>query len=518
VAAVLLFAAPVAAMAPEGTAPPGSAASPVTAAPTPTTADSEIKSRFDGTGTLAIAGEPVHTAQLRRFYAAHGYEMIWTTRQTQATALWRAVMHAGDHGLDPDGFHAAAVAKTLSAPDHDLLLSDAFLAYADALARGAVPDGTRVDTEDLSPGSVDTIAALDAAIASPNAEAAINALAPSTPRYTALQRAYQTYLAFAKAGGWPRVPESPSPERYRLLQQRLAAEGFLPTGYATNLLDEMTLQAVKKFQERHGLEPADGRLGPATVAELNVPADARVRQLAVNLERQRWLARAIPGDRVWVNTANAELQLFRGNKAVFTTRAVVGEVDKQTPEFQAQIVSVLYNPPWNVPYSIAQKEILPKLESEPDYLEKHHMTMRGNGGIQQEAGPYSALGRLKFEMPNRFDVYLHDTPLRHLFARDNRRMSHGCVRVQNPRQLASLLLEIPEDDITKGINIGTTNRHNLPQPLAVFVVYQTAFADDSGTIQFRRDVYQRDADIAQRLSRAAQVPLAERGASAQRGG
>jgi murein L,D-transpeptidase YcbB/YkuD len=517
-AAILLWAPPVEAIAPDGGTPSDAAALPMTPAPTPAAADGDIRSRLDGAGALAIAGEPVHTALLRRFYAAHGYEMIWTTRQTQATALWRAVTHAGDHGLDPDSFHAAAVAKSLSASDRDLLLSDAFLAYADALARGAVPDGTRVDVEDLSPGPVDTIAALDAAIASPNAEAAINALAPSTPRYTALQRAYQTYLAAAKSGGWPRVSEGPSPDRYRLLQQRLAVEGFLPTGYATNQFDELTLRAVKRFQERHGLEPADGKLGSATVAELNIPADARVRQLAVNLERQRWLARDIPPDRVWVNTANAELQLFRGNKAVFTTRAVVGEIDKQTPEFQAQIVSVLYNPPWNVPYSITQKEILPKLESEPDYLEKHHMTMRGNGSIQQEAGPYSALGRLKFEMPNRFDVYLHDTPLRHLFARDNRRMSHGCVRVQNPRQLASLLLEIAEDDITKGINIGTTNRHNLPQPLAVFVVYQTAFADDAGAVQFRRDVYQRDNNIAQRLSRAAQLPLAERGALTQRGG
>lgn len=518
--ALLFLTAPFAlAMTPEDNAPaPGSTAPPMTASAISPTADSDIKSRLDGSGTPVIAGEPVHAALLRRFYAAHRYEMIWTVRQAQATALWRAVMRAGDHGLDPDSFHAAAFAKALSPTDRDLLLSDAFLAYADALARGAVPDGARVNIEDLSPGPVDTVAALDAAIASPDAEAAIAALAPSSARYVALQRAYQTYLTLAKAGGWPRVPEGPSPDRHRLLQQRLAAEGFLPSGYATNSLDEMTLQAVKKFQDLHGLEPADGKLGPATIAELNVPADARARQLAVNLERQRWLVRDLPGDRVWVNAANAQLQLFRGDKAVFTTRVVVGEIDKQTPEFQAQVVSLLYNPPWNVPYGIVQKEILPKLESEPDYLEKHHMTMRENGSIQQQAGPYSALGRVKFEMPNKFDVYLHDTPLRHLFARDNRRMSHGCVRVQNPRQLASLLLDIAEDDITKGINTGVTTRRNLPQPIAVFVVYQTAFTDDSGRVQFRRDVYQRDGDIAQRLSRPSQLPLAERGFSTQRGG
>lgn len=520
-AVLLLLAPPAVAMAPEENSPPATnltALQPVTASPAPATANNEVKTRLDGIGALAIAGEPVHASLLRRFYAAHGYEMVWTTRQAQATALWRAVMRAGDHGLDPDSFHAAAFAKALSPTDRDLLLSDAFLAYADALARGAAPPDGKSDNEDLTPGPVDTVAALDAAIASPDPEAAIDALAPSTPAYVMLRRAYQTYLAYAKAGGWPHVPEGPAPDRYRLLQRRLAVEGFLPGGYATNLFDEMTLQALKKFQERHGLAPADGRLGTATLSELNITAEARVRQLAVNLERQRWLVRDLPRDRVWVNTANAQLQLIRGDKAVFTTRVVVGETDKQTPEFQAQIASLLYNPPWNVPYGITQKEILPKLESEPDYLERHHMTMRGNGSVQQEAGPHSALGRLKFEMPNRFDVYLHDTPLRQLFARDNRRLSHGCVRVQNPRQFASLLMDSSEDEISRGINTGVTNRRNLPQPIAVFVVYQTAFADDNGAVQFRPDVYQRDNEIARRLVRSPQAPVAERGAGNQRGG
>ena len=232
----------------------------------------------------------------------------------------------------------------------------------------------------------------------------------------------------------------------------------------------------------------------------------------------RWLPRQLPADRVWVNTANAQLELFRAGLPIFTTRVVVGEVSKQTPEFQAQIVSLLYNPPWYIPYGIAQKEILPLIEEDPEYLEKHHMTMSENGAIHQEAGPYSALGRLKFEMPNKFDVYLHDTPLRSYFALANRRLSHGCVRVQNPRQLASLLSGISEDDITKAINIGTTNRHMLGNPIAVFIVYQTAFADADGTIQFRHDVYQRDNDIGQKLIRTTQPPLAERGSANQRGG
>jgi murein L,D-transpeptidase YcbB/YkuD len=500
---------------PDDTTPARDTLPPITATP----GDSDIKARLDAAGVLTIGGEPMHVALLRRFYAGHNYEPVWATRQAQGTALWHAVLDAGDQGLDPDLFHVAAFAKTgLTPADRDMLLSDAFLFYADALARGAVPSDARTEDEDLSPGPVDVVAALDTAISSPNPEAMIETLAPHTPEYAALLHAFQSYQAIVKAGGWPHVPETPTADRNLLLQQRLAAEGFLRAGYATNAFDGPTLEALKKFQERYGLEPADGKLGVPTLTELNVPADARARQIAVNLERQRWLTRDIPADRLWVNTANAQLELYRGGMPVFTTRVVVGETDKQTPEFHAQVVSVLYNPPWYIPYGIAQKEIMPLIEQDPDYLEKHHMTQRDNGSVVQEAGPYSALGRLKFEMPNKFDVYLHDTPLRSYFALANRRLSHGCVRVQNPRQLASLLLGISEDDITKAIDTTVTNRRNLPQPIAVFIVYQTAFADGNGIVQFRRDVYQRDSDIAQRLSRSPQPPLAERGIANQRGG
>jgi murein L,D-transpeptidase YcbB/YkuD len=519
-AAALLALLGAAAMASEEKAPASDENTllPATGSPTATPGDSEIKARLAGSGSLSIGGEPLHAALLRRFYAAHDNQPVWATHPAQATALWHAVLKAGDQGLDPDSFHVAAFAKTaLSPADRDLLLSDAFLGYAETLARGAVPNETRTDDEDLEPEAVDVVAVLDTALASANPEAVIASLAPGAPEYATLRHAYEAYQAMAKAGGWPRVPDGQSPDRMRVLQERLAIEGFLPSGYATNALDDQTVQALKKFQERHGIEP-DGKLGNGTLTELNVPADMRARQIAVNLERLRWLPRKLPSNRLWVNTASAQLQLFRADAPVFTTRVVVGETDKQTPEFQANVVSVLYNPPWYIPYGIAQKEIMPLIEADPDYLEKHHMAMRDNGSIQQEAGPYSALGRLKFEMPNRFDVYLHDTPLRNLFTRENRRLSHGCVRVQNPRQLASLLLGISEDDITKGINLGTTNRHNLPQAIPVFIVYQTAFVDPEKGVEFRPDVYQRDNDIAQRLTRGAQQPLAQQNPTNQRGG
>jgi len=418
--------------------------------PPPMVGDAELHARLDGASTVFVAGERLHMSLLRQFYTRRGYEKVWATHQPQAEALMHAVSRAVEHGLEPEMFHAAVFRNlpSLSPIERELLLSDAFLSYADALARGALTLENRMDDEDLTPEPIDVSAALETALASPNPAAAIEALAPNTHNYLALRRALASYRA----------------------------------------------QAGKA--EKGG-------------------DDAKLKHIVVNLERNRWLPRSIPADRVWVNTASANLVLYRDNRPTFTTRVVVGDIDKQTPELQSTISSLLFNPPWNVPYSIAKKEILPKLSAQPDYLQRHHMTMRHNGAIQQLPGPGSALGQLKFEMTNRFDVYLHDTPMKNLFSRDNRQQSHGCVRVQNPRELAAMLLQQPVDAVNKGIAAGTTNRRSLPAPVPVFLVYQTAFANPDGTIEYRPDSYERDEVIWQHLHPTRQAPVAER-ESAQR--
>jgi murein L,D-transpeptidase YcbB/YkuD len=247
-------------------------------------------------------------------------------------------------------------------------------------------------------------------------------------------------------------------------------------------------------------------------------SEAQRHAIVVNLERQRWLPRQIPADRIWVNIPTAHLELYRDNRPVFTSRVVVGETDKQTPELHTAITSLLFNPSWYVPRSIVQKEILPKLARDPNYLDRHHMVMRSNGGIQQLPGPGTALGRLKFEASNRFDVYLHDTPLKSLFKRDDRFESHGCVRVENPRDLGALLLGKPVEAINKAIASGSTYRRALPKSMPAFLVYQTAFVDSSGAIAFAPDIYDRDEAIWRRLQRAQQVPVAQRAPSAERRG
>ena len=461
---------PASAAASEELAPAANAATPEpgTASPetTPFPGNVELKARLDAPGKLIAAGERMHIALLRRFYAAHGFQTVWDAHPIEMARLREAVLGADHHGLDPRLFHAAAFgdrAARLTPVERDLLMSDAFLSYADALSRGAMPIEDRADDEDLTPEPVDVVAVLDSAIAAPDPAMVIEALAPASPEYVAMRRAYGETQTAANAAPMAR-----------------------------------------------------GR--PERAAADKAAAERRARQIVVNLERLRWLPRQMPRDRVVVNAAVARLQLMRDDRPVFTTRVVVGEIDKQTPEFRSTIDSVLFNPPWNIPRSIAQTEILPKLAADPGYLTSHHMRFRSNGAIQQEAGPYSALGRLKFEMNDRYDVYLHDTPTKSLFQAAARMMSHGCVRVENPRALAALLLGQVPEAIDKGIASGRTNRRSLPAAMPIFVVYQTAFVEADGSIQFRSDPYERDDEIWRYLSRANQLPIAQEAASTQRKG
>ena len=317
--------------------------------------------------------------------------------------------------------------------DRDLLLSDAFLSYADALARGVVPIERRRDDEVLTPGPIDITVAFDATIDSPDPAAAIEALAPTTPTY-------------------------------RLLRQALR----------------------------------DLRAGNPSVGG----TAATCRRDRGDLERERWLPRRLPADRVWVNIADQRLVMYRDDGPVFSTRVIVGQEDRpnQSPEFQVPIDAIWFNPPWNIPADIATNEILPKTRDDPDYLAKHDLVMLPNGILQQRAGPTAGLGVLMFDMNNKFDVYLHDTPGKDLFLRDNRRISHGCIRVENSRQLAALVMQQPLETIDQTIATGDTARTPVPKPVPVFVVYETAFADADGKLQFRPDVYGRDAEIWQSLA------------------
>lgn len=265
--------------------------------------------------------------------------------------------------------------------------------------------------------------------------------------------------------------------------------------------------AVRTFQARHGLDPT-GVVDRSTLAALNVPAQERVGQILANMERWRWAPPVMPADRVQVNIAAAILTLFRGDTPVLSMRAIAGRVTDHTPMLQSTIHSIVFNPPWNVPQAIADRELWPKEQAHPGYLarEDYAIIHTADGGIrlQQRAGPKSALGQIKFDFDNRYGVYLHDTPSHSLFGNQSRLVSHGCVRLDQPKALALMLLQPnpawTADTIQSVITDGDTKRVQLSRPTAVLIFYWTAFAGTDGAMNFRSDVYGWDSKLLLRIA------------------
>jgi murein L,D-transpeptidase YcbB/YkuD len=333
-------------------------------------------------------------------------------------------------------------------------------------------------------------------------------LPPADPRYRALSAARDRYRRLVQAGGWTALPAGPplkAAEQGPLaeaLRRRLSAENYdVGVGREPDRFDPDLTAALERFQSRHGLV-ADGVLGRGTRAALDVPAEARLQQIELNLERLRWSPAPLPAERLELDIAAAEAVLYRAGTPRLRMRVVVGKPATRTPMFASRIESVVFNPPWNVPASIASKEITPKVQRDPTYLVRHHYVLVPTG-LQQLPGPDNALGRIKFDLPSPFGVYLHDTPARSAFARPARALSHGCMRLEKPLELAVDLLG-PQgwstDTAQAAIDAGETRRVALAQPIPLQVVYRTAFVDEAGDLQFRPDVYGWDGKLRAALA------------------
>jgi len=336
----------------------------------------------------------------------------------------------------------------------------------------------------------------------------LKALAPSDPRYRALIGARCRYQAIERAGGWVTLPAGlklkPGADRpeVKQLRARLAAEGFLSgDAVASTAFDPPVQRAVRSFQERHGLA-ADGVVSTKTLAAMNVTVAERLGQIEANLERMRWLPGRMPGDRLEVDVGAAEAVLFQGGAPALSMRAIVGDPRHHSPLFASRLQAVVFNPPWNVPDSIAQKEILPKARRQPGYLAREGFVWV-EGRLQQRPGPKNALGQLKFDFPSPFGVYLHDTPARSLFARPVRTLSHGCMRLEKPKELAAIVLANQDwtpETIDAAIAEGATQRVDLKGGPPLFVIYTTVDVAEDGTVSFRPDPYGWDAKLTGALA------------------
>jgi murein L,D-transpeptidase YcbB/YkuD len=486
-------------------------------------------------------------ALLMRFYQARGGEPLWVSAAGASEEAYRlaGILAAADReGLDPDDYGSAAIQPLLATSIPDLLgqlewrLSHGVIQYAADLSGGRL-EPREVDPElFVYPRGLDKEALLARIAAGETVTGLLAGLAPQNQGYARLKEALADYRERARLGEPALLPEGETLDpgmrdaRVPLLRARLVASGDLTAAQATADAAEPTLfspvleAAVKRFQARHGLEE-DGRIGKNSLAALNTTAAERVQQILVNLERLRWIAGPRPERVIEVNLADYTLRIFEGETEVFFSRVVVGAPFHRTPVFRREMTYLVFNPYWNVPPSIAGKEMLPKIKQDPGYLAKNNYELLSGWSdsaslvdpysvdwsqvsagrfpykIQQKPGEGNALGRVKFMLPNEFNIYLHDTPSKSLFARAQRSFSHGCIRVARPLDLAAFLLEGQQDWSAEAIDAAiATNQQrivSLARPIAVQIDYQTAWVDEAGVMQFRFDVYERDRTLAAAL-------------------
>ena len=496
-------------------------------------------------GILSIGGVDIAAGNLLAdVYERRNFAPNWSSRE-EISELIAAIKRTEKDGLDPADYHlekaelvyeelgAGRLSSAREQAALDVMLTDSLFRLGYHQRFGKVnPENFdkswnfRRELDDRSPAVV-----MQEAMDAPSLLEFLDELTPRGPIYKQLQKALVEYRELAAAGGWPSVPDGPTlkpgatDERLATIAKRLAVTGDiedLQTFAAITTYDEALQAGVKNFQERHGLDD-DGVIGPATLRAMNVPVEERVQQLRLNLERGRWVFDDLADDFIIVNIAGFRAYVVRDGKPVWQTNVQVGKTYHQTPVFRDEMKYVVFNPTWTVPYSIATKEMLPRIKNDPDYFKTRTFDVKDRSGkvvdpatidwsqlsrgnfpytFVQRPGPRNALGRVKFIFPNEHSVYLHDTPSKSLFGRAERAFSHGCVRVENPFDLAEVLLGSggwDQEKIKATLDSLETKTVYLPEPLPVLLLYWTAEMGPTGDVHFYSDVYERDQRIAKAL-------------------
>jgi len=466
------------------------------------------------------AESDVEHRELTAIYDAAGERLLWTTGHRRF-ALLRFIVGLEAHGIDLRQIGPLPGDPQVDAVGEDVAATRAVLRASHIMA-GDMADAATLPGWHLLRSPPSAVHAITTAMRQEKLGNLLDSLAPATEAYDRLRSAYLKYRRLSMEP-WPqidtsgpRIVESGDP-RAIAIRARLVVLGDIDDSEAS---DETFTKGVRRFQRRHGLDP-DGRIGPATIVQLNVSPAIRATQIAINLDYWRLLPRAWPERYIAVNVAAAHLDVIRDGKVSFSTRVIVGDPRHPTPIMESNVTAVTFNPPWNVPHSIATKEILPRLRREGSYLQRNRIEIVDRphdpfgaeidwSGYSQSNFPFrlrqipgsgNALGLVKFEMPNKFDVYLHDTSERSLFERSTRSLSHGCVRVQCAQELAEYLLDDPTiwltTDLRLALEVGRTLQMPLKEPVPVYLLYFTAFAEEDGTVNFRPDVYGRDRAMRQ---------------------
>jgi len=497
---------------------------------------------------------------LRTFYQQRDYKLAWSNfkrPEAQVFTFLQFIYNTDEEGLRPADYHLSAIEgiiKKIRRPkdrrsdrdlnlvvDLDLLLTDAFFTLSFHIRYGHTYLNIKALERDREHQKENQIEILQNSLAPEQLKQTLESFFSCSPAYLKLRNVLNHYRTIARNGGWPIVPNHPellyagykkslkrSPRRsltrkkfIEILCERLIVSGDLNTRHGTDHdeYEDTIKEAVRGFQQRHGLK-VDGIVGPATLTTMNVSVQKRIRQIELNLERYRWVHQNLGERYIFINIANYELSAVENDKTVLAMRVVVGKRERPTPEFSDTMTYLVFNPYWYIPNTIATEDLFPLVQQDPTLLTKKNIKIIQGVGkkaieldplniemskanfsnytfkFRQEPGPQNPLGRVKFMLPNKFAVYIHDTPSRHIFLKSERTFSSGCIRIENPLALAEFALRgDPKWDrhqITAAIQKGERQKVALPQPIPVHIVYLTAWADENGTVQFRNDIYQND--------------------------
>ena len=472
---------------------------------------------------------------IAEIYSQRGHAPAWR-RDDQVQALLKAVEQAPSHGLKPEDFHGETL-RALAPPgalgrlgprervSAELRLTDALLRYIHHLRFGRLdPVAVNREWNHRSPIPAETlVAGVESVLSAADPGARLAEVAPKPFFYEELRRALQEQLAARPMQDLPPIPGGKplalggQDPRVGLLRERLRALGepLSPASTTPDRFDAELAEAVMAFQRRIGLA-ADGVVGAATLAALNRPDDpSKADKIRINLERMRWFYDGLPPDYVLVDVADFMIHVVRGEEVIWSTRAVVGTAEQQTPSFRDELEHLVFNPTWTVPPSIQKK--MRGVPSRYKVVDRQTGRQVSGGDVSdhrryriiQEAGPGNALGQVKFMFPNGHAIYLHDTPSKGLFSHGTRAYSHGCVRVQNPLKLAEVVLNKPSWDqtaINRLLENNKTRYVPLDDHLPVILYYLTAKADSAGRLHRRPDIYGRDAALEQAFQGPASPP------------
>jgi L,D-transpeptidase YcbB len=460
--------------------------------------------------------DPAKATVLRNFYAVRNNEYAWFTSSgltEEARGLWSSTASDIKRGEKKDSL-AQRMDSLVQKDSVTINNSDSSYAQAELALTSRLIDQSNSDSSIVTKSNLYYIVPRKKMSATEWADSILNKQQDSTtyasnPSYNNLKNQLEIYYNAVRNGGFEKVNAaglkkgSKSPA-VTALKKRLQATNDYTTSDTTNIFNDSLVTSVKDVQSRFGLSPT-GNVNDSLVNALNVPAEERLQQIVLNINRIKWMKPLTDSNRIEINIPTQMLYAYKGNNRVIQMPVIVGEDGTSTTAFSGKINEVVFNPTWTVPESIVRNEIVPAMKKDPNYLKKKNMERTGGTDslpvIKQLPGKENALGHAKFLFPNSYDIYLHDTPDKSLFAKKDRKLSHGCIRVANAAELASYILgnDWPASKVNAAMKGDKEQSVNVTNPVPVQISYLTAWVDENGKMNFRGDNYNHDRNTAARL-------------------